>query len=164
LLRNNRKLRSAYVLCIALIACASLRDNNRITPAPSLELIVDDFAAACDARGLRCTDYRDRPAIHWGDIAEPNTIGVCETIQILGLNVVPSITISHKVKDNTPDEIRSIVYHELAHCYFFVDHHEGDEPHLMRKYYLYQYEINKAGGVEKLLNDFFNEYKYINDL
>lgn len=79
-------------------------------------------------------------------------------------HIMPLITISIDTLGYTEDEMKVVVYHELIHCYFFVDHHEGKTPHIMRSYSLYQHEIDEAGGVYKLLDNFFNEYKSINNL
>jgi hypothetical protein len=165
LYRLHYRIKILIILYSTLVSCCTTRYYDHRVPHPFLESLVDNFIAICDSHGLKCSTHRERPPIAFVEMKDKTTLGMCQTIPIMGItHIMPLITISIGTLGYTEDEMKVVVYHELIHCYFFVDHHEGKSPHIMRSYSLYQHEIDEAGGVYKLLDNFFNEYKSINNL
>lgn len=158
-------LKTVIILYSVFVSCYTTRYDGYTISDAYLEELVDDFMGTCDSHGFDCSSGKERPEIVFGK-TPINTLGVCQVTYIMGvIYTMPLIIINHELATNLyREELKLVVYHELIHCYFFIDHHPGDKPHIMRSYALSPREIEEAGGVEKLLENFFHEYKSNKDI
>lgn len=157
--RLHYRIKILIILYSILASCCTTRYDGPRKSDVFLEDLVDRFITTCDSHGLSCST-KERPQIVFGNMPDKTAVGTCQAIGVMGIYIMPLIIVSFVDALNlSEEEVKQIVYHELIHCYFFIDHNEGPAPHIMRTYTLTLSEIREAGGVEKLLNDFFYEYK-----
>ena len=164
--RNHMVIHRFYKRASILFFCLSTSCVSvSLPPQYSEEHIVkiyDNFIKRCDEWGLKCSEVEPKPSVTlMGSLNSDRVVGVCETIRVLDLVFYRSILIDNSASFYG-DEFEVLVYHEMAHCFLDAEHTETDEPRLMRPYTLSHFEISSQGGPDKVLDDFFKEYKLNN--
>jgi hypothetical protein len=141
-------IRRLMLLCTLLLtSCASdvpgLFFETRLIDGPmDLKVEAYQFLDACKHYNRPCRVYNLN--LKWVDDLSGNRVGTCE-LEWQGPLFKQTISI---VKNLEYWEVRNVMLHEMTHCTRFVDHHPGNEPHLMRTYM-----INETESKQKPQNE-----------
>jgi hypothetical protein len=127
---------------ITCVACGTQEDNGIVRPALPLEYdteidaalmpYVQGFIQDCEQRRTDCRkrlrlvkEVKVVPITHKQDNPDLITVGLCYK------NLVASkVHISDEILKNSGYYIRAVVYHELGHCMYDLEH-EGQDGRLM---------------------------------
>lgn len=135
------KARILSILLLAGCGCVTPLPPNyvlrpgTITGPPELMFRALQYLDYCKEFNKECRVYD--LSIKWVKDIPGDLAGQCE-LWWAGPVFKQRIIVKEGVSN---DALNVLVAHEMTHCTRFVDHHPGDEPHVMRSYLMNSFEL-----------------------